>query len=268
MKSQLLYRFTALLAAVYALNLEAHAQTVKALAASPLTLTLTISSTGPGTFQRNSQGVFVLQGTQKIPAYQNEWTTATSSNYESISKISRRKYGNSELLDELIAANRIAAPKTGWQLIYVYDLDENYSVTGSRLVARKSGQEDEPLDDIISSPSILSGVYGVSYKYNYNLATSKESTTGSGTWEFVYGYTIKSPMSSEVYDLRGLATSSENVHCWQETPDIRREMWVPGAQRITGLLGYLTSQSDSQQQVLVTGSAMVGASAPVTIPSN
>lgn len=267
------------------------------LAPSAFTLAMVIKEAAPGTFLRNEiggafgffdldTGVFVPG---RVPAFFSGWQTGrvvngdipepATVNEGFVAKIVSTRYGNRELIAELVEAGLIAAPVAGWTLVYVYG-DPTADEFEATLVARKSGQVDVPLDilDVDSSGGAyaVSFLYTATYRYNRVGDITSEVATVRGRSNYEYAASLEFAVGDSEASLGGLETGSATDFSYYPDPMDRSIVGyfsVPGAIRYTNLVGATTGEDFEDEETgelfeffgsLVTGTASIGASRVIT----
>lgn len=127
-----------------------------------LNLALTLSSVTPGTFQRDANGEFILDGDKKkIPAFSYFYTSANglAAYAESFAKVATRKYGTRELLEDLLEKGAFPAGETsikGWSLKLVNTADREVFHT----YLYKTGRPPVKVTDTLSAGIVTSFLAG------------------------------------------------------------------------------------------------------------
>jgi hypothetical protein len=104
---------------------------------APVTLTLTVASELPGTFQRDENGKIIGSGIFRRPVFSNNWNGWE----EHVALLGLRRYSNKEFLNDLVQEQVIQDPITGWSLVrvmvssYDFDNDTNYRYDGDQFDA-------------------------------------------------------------------------------------------------------------------------------------
>jgi hypothetical protein len=262
-----------------------HAQQVVTytLAPSAFTFAMVIKETAPGTFERNPVGGAFK--TPRVPTDFNFWETGrivngsipdpASENSEFVAKVVSKRYGNRELITELVQNGDIAGPIAGWSLVYIYDGDPTeQEFLEPTLVARKRGQRDRELDIIDYDFS------GGASAYNYLGATTFRNgvpnvSTVRGRYNFEYAASIGFAFGDLTANLGGLEIGSGSLFSYYPDPTDRSvadAFSVPGAIRYTNLVGATTGDGFEVEDdeffefgSLVTGTASIGASRVITM---
>jgi hypothetical protein len=258
------------------------------LAPSAVTLAFVIKKTTEGTFERDDLGgAFIKEDRKKIPAFENTWKTGrvvdgsipepTRDNFEFVSKISSTRYGNRELIQDLVDQGEIPGPVSGWKLVYVYeDPTESEEAT---LVARKRGQDDVELD--ILDIEISGGAYAANFlettafKYDKDGGITSEVATVRGRSNWEDAVSLEFNIGEFTATLGGLEIGSETLFSYYPNPEDRSSVeffGVPGASRMTNLVGTAGSETSQEgdeeffeaDSSLVTGTASIGASRVIT----
>lgn len=261
------------------------------LAPSALTLALVIKETAPGTFERNPiGGAFITENRLRIPAFFNEWATGrvvggeipqpATFNFESQAKIVSTRYGNRELIAELVVAGVILEPAAGWSLVYVYGEPDPEGPVEQTLVARKRGQDDVELD--ILDYDFSGGAYAGSfsgirtYRYNRDGDISSEVATVRGRYNYEDAVTLQFSVGDTEAALGGLEIGAATYFSYYPVPTDRSVVEyfsVPGAIRYANLVGVTTGEDFEDEETgelfeffgsLVTGTASIGASRVIT----
>ena len=266
-----------------------HAQGVTyELAPSAVTMALVIKKTAPGTFVRKEiGGAFELP---KVAAYfNNTWTTGpstspTSFNSEYASRIASTRYGNAELLDDLVAEG-VITNKAGWSVVLKYNavsypmtddngeplLDDNGNPLEGEsyepVLALRKGTEIIEVDvqkaNFVANPR----AYASASSWSISIMTRTGVATGMGkhTTEGALSVTVISPTLGSV-ELNGLLLASSSDFYWYPNSNDRSEndyINVPGISRFTGLVGaeeLVVSEDDSSGPGVITGSITAAAS--------
>jgi len=288
-------QFKSIAAAVLALAVlplaTLRAQVTYELAPSAFTLAMVIKETAPGTFERNPiGGAFITENRQRIPAFFNEWATGrvvdgdipqpTAFNFESQARIVSTRYGNRELINDLIEAGTIKdTDARGWSLVYVYGDPTADDFVEQTLVARKRGQEDVSLD--IVQYDFSGGAYAGSFlatntfRYDREGGVTSEVATVRGRYNYEDAVSLQFAVGETEANLGGLEIGSATYFSYYppDLPD-RSEIEyfsVPGAIRYTNLVGATTGDGFEDEDgeffefgSLVTGTASIGASRVIT----
>ena len=257
------------------------------LAPSAVTLAFVIKKTTEGTFEREAVGgAFIQEDRKKIPAFENAWETGrivdgeitqpSGDNFEFVSKISSTRYGNRELIQELVDDEIIPGPVSGWKLVYVYG--DPTKLEEATLVARKQGQDDVDLDILgiefsggVDATKILETT---AFKYDKDGVTTSEVATVRGRSNSEDAVFLQINIGEFAATLVGLAINSETFFSYYPDPEDLSSVdffGVPGALRMTNLVGMETDvieEGDEETDVidssLVTGKASIGASRLIT----
>jgi len=253
------------------------------LAPSTFTMALTIKDTAPGTFMRNRIGVFVtgLDG-KRIPEYENTWITervingqsrTTTENSETITKIVTTRYGNRELIQELVKSGVLPGPPSGWSLVYDYE-GEGASADEPVLTAIK-GDQRVPLDDIISivpsgeSVSLSNLTDSTAYTYDRDGNVTREVFTQRGRFSFENIVTINFTTPSTSAQANALGLQAYTIYNDYPNPADRSEngvvvIAVPGAARFSNMVGSVTPSVPNPipdvGDPIFTGTVSIGAS--------
>ena len=260
-----------------------HAQGVTyELAPSAVTMALVIKKTAPGTFVRQEAG-----GSFKSPKVAtdiNFWTTPTTSNSEYVTLMASTRYGNAQLLDDLVAEG-VITNKAGWGVVLKYNavtnpmLDDN----GNPMLDDETGEpltyeSYEPVLALRKGTEIIEVVQKASFEVNprayasassysssYNIRTEVATGKGRDTTEGALSVTVTSPTLGSV-ELNGLLLASSSDFYWYPNPNNRWEfdsINVPGISRFTGLVGaeeLVVSEDYSSGPGVITGSITAAAS--------
>lgn len=238
-----------------------------------VTVALTVKEAAPGTFVRNGLGGAFF--TPKQPAFYNEWWTGAiiggdipypkTYNYEEIVKITTTRYGNREILQELIDNGDLPGPVAGWSLIRTWersDDDNNWYYT---LTARKAGQADVSISDRISV-SLKGSAFSYTTNQIYTYASQAWTLLRSrGNWEEAVEIALFLP-SGDI-TLNGLSVGSNNFFYYYPDPGDKSTLdsvLVYGAEKISSLIG--TRGFDpyfSDPGPTITGSISFGATRAV-----
>lgn len=261
------------------------------LAPSAFTLAMVIKETAPGTFERNPVGgAFITENRQRIPAFFNEWATGrvidgdiprpATFNFGSQAKIVSTRYGNRELIAELVEAEFIDGPVAGWTLVYVYGDPTADEFVETTLVARKRGEDDVPLDilDYDFSGGAYAGSFSETTTYRYNVAgdITSEVATVRGRYNYEDAVTLQFSVGDTEAALGGLEIGAATYFSYYPDPTDRsfvEYFSVPGAIRYANLVGATTGEGFEDSDTgeffeffgsLVTGTASIGASRVIT----
>jgi hypothetical protein len=261
-------------------TLRAQAPVDYALAPSAVTMALVIKKTAPGTFMRQEAG-----GSFKSPKVAtdiNFWTTPTTSNSEYVTRMASTRYGNAQLLDDLVAEG-VITNKAGVGVVLKYNavtnpmLDDN----GDPMLDDETGEpltyeSYEPVLALRKGTEIIEVVQKASFEVNpraYASASSYSSSytirtgvaTGKGkgrdTTEGALSVIVTSPTLGSV-ELNGLLLVSSSDFYWYPNPNNRWEfdsINVPGISKLTGLVGA-EDLVDSSVPGVITGSITAAAS--------
>jgi len=269
-------------------TLRAQAPVDYALAPSAVTMALVIKKTAPGTFERQEAGGSFRS--PRVAAYSNDnWTTGpinspTSFNSEYVSRIASTRYGNAQLLDDLVAEG-VITNKVGWGVVLKYNavsypmtddngeplLDDNGNQLEGEsyepVLALRKGTEIIEVDVQKANFVVNTRAYASAFSWSYSFATRTEVATGkgSGTTEGALSVIVTSPTLGSV-ELNGLLLASSSDFYWYPNPTNRSEndyINVPGNSRFTGLVGaeeFVDSEDDSSGPGVITGSITAAAS--------
>lgn len=145
----------ALVAATFALSSAVPAMAATPGAISSVRLSLQLKTSAPGTFVRNPDGGAFVRGenNQLIPTVYNQWSVRHDGKFanlqESITEIVTTRYGNRELLEDLLQEGVLPDHTIrGWS-IKMLGTPGNYL----RLNLYKQGQEKKSLASVLPLPS-------------------------------------------------------------------------------------------------------------------
>jgi len=259
------------------------------LAPATFTMALTIKETAPGTFQRNEiGGSFVTENRQRIPAYYNEWITGrviegdiplpATDNYEYITKVVTTRYGNRELIQELVANEDLPGPAAGWSLVYVYQIPEmDEEPPAPVLTAIKRGMDPVELNIISVEPSgggVNLDNYFDSTAYTYNREGERTRTVATLRGRFSYENPVSIDFNAPSTTAQANALQVASYAYYTDYPNSADRSWdglvaivVPGAIQYSNMVGSVAPSGDGDENddpefgtPIFTGTASVGAS--------
>jgi hypothetical protein len=280
----------------------AQAQTINFIEGpATVTLALTLKSQIPGTVELDdvTGKPLIDPDTKKpIPAYENSKVTVNSAgdptreDYLEAGKIASRRYGNTELLRDLLAAGELGDSETsiaGWGIFSTSRGEDGSGET--TLVARKTvrvtGQSPITTEvqlggllDLTIVPIVSNFSFSetASYTYSKEGDLTAQVMTGRGTYadegmaymEFagLSGEALQSPLPAA--SAVGSMTETGSEYRWYPDPTDRsfqESILLSSGVRINGIVGS-SEGSDQDPSVLMTGTANLGRTSAVPAPSN
>ena len=251
---------------------------------SAVTMALVIKRTAPGTFVRKQNGgAFELP---KVATDSNDsWTTGpsnspTSFNSEYVTRMASTRYGNAELLDDLVAEG-VITNKVGWGVVLKYNAVTNPMLddSGNPMLDDETGESltyesYEPVLALRKGTEVKEVVQkanfevyprayasAVSWSYSFTTRTGVATGKASDTTEGALSVTVTSPTLGSV-ELNGLLLASSSDFYWYPNPNDRSDFEsinVPGISKLTGLVGA-EDLVDSSGPGVITGSITAAAS--------
>lgn len=252
---------------------------------SAVTMALVIKKTAPGTFERQEAG-----GSFKLPKVatdENSWTTGptnspTTSNYEYVTRMASTRYGNEQLLDDLVAEG-VITNKAGWGVVLKYNavsypmtddngeplLDDNGNPLEGEsyepVLALRKGTEVIEVDVQKANFVINTRAYALASSYSSSSSIKGVVASGGSSLEQAMSMTVTSPTLGSV-ELNGLLLASSSDFIWYPNSSnrfINDYINVPGRSQFTGLVGaeeLVDSEADSSGPGVITGSITAAAS--------
>ena len=277
--------FAALVVALLYPLASLRAQVDYKLDTSAVTMALVIKRTAPGTFVRQEAGGSFRS--PKVATDSNSWTTGpinspTAYNSEYVTLMASTRYGNAQLLDDLVAEG-VIANKAGWGVVLKYNavtnpmLDDNgdpmlddetgepltYESYEPVLALRKGTQIIEVVEKASFEVNTRAYASASSYFSSFTARTEVLTGKGSDTTEGALSVTVTSPTLGSV-ELNGLLRASSSDFwvpdpLFPSYPVSTVSMSVPGISKLTGLVGA-EDLVDSSGLGVITGSITAAAS--------
>ena len=164
-----------------------------------VTMTMAVYSTAPGTYVRDPDGgAFV---TPKEATDKNAWSKGTTDYTEDIAKITTMKIGNKEILTELVEADVIPGPITGWSIKIISD---EYGDQEGMFLVKKDADPVYIGDYLHTWPQ----ANAESYKFTSTDSTSSYKETGSGNEISLMKAILDTDGYSYEFNLHGMLTES------------------------------------------------------------
>jgi len=256
---------------------------------SPATLTiaLTIKSQAPGTFEVQSGGV-------RVPSYESFKETFDKTgevllrdDYTNAGKIATRRYGNAELLRDLLNAGVLEGETstTGWGLFSVSRGEEGSGevTVEARKVVRGIVQKQVDISELVGvyiEPIVSTFNFSETNTYTYDRTTGDligSVMTGRGTFAdegtayFTFaGLTDANsgdPLAPAIYGAGSMTERGSEFRWYPVTTDKSEQssILVSGGVRVAGIVGG-SEGDESSDPVFVSGTASLGATRAIVPP--
>jgi hypothetical protein len=242
-----------------------------------MTIALTVSSTAPGNVLKDEVGKILTVANGGGPGYENAYSVVTMNaagvetkrvdTMEYISKVITTKYGNVELLKELVAIELLpkkgASPFiAGWSLVVVSDESEQES-----LFARHTDKTMVPLEGFgVGFDSGLGEASTSNIKEVITTTTNPSTSDSTTTRTLTDTFASKGEGNGQLIDLlfTGLYTETgSKVVIKSELiagEKILTDVWVVGALKLDKIIGSTPPESDSENGGVVEGTMSTTAS--------